>query len=259
VGSAQRINSKLVVAAVIAGLTLIGWVSRNTRAQNSPVNPKLPQDERSADKPSNPSSAGPKTDPPNPHPSELDAISESSVPKLADPPPADRLPPPAHTAPRSPFALDPNNEMAIPANDDDPEKTVQAFISQNRNVAQSHLVRLKEEERLLRSRLERVEAGIKRWEALLSALEKSGVIAVAESPKPHRVPAARPEAESSSSPPNSETNIKRAPRFSVKRVPVGPSTERETPPPLDSVPSEKQSDSAPPAPAEDPAPPPAPR
>ena len=42
-GSAQRINSKLVIAAVIGGLALIGWVSRNTRAQNSPVSPKLPQ------------------------------------------------------------------------------------------------------------------------------------------------------------------------------------------------------------------------
>ena len=128
---------------------------------------------------------------------------------------------------------------------------MQAFVAQNRKVAQAQLKGLKDEAEKLRSRLQRVEAGIKRWEALLTALEKSGAIAVAESPKPPRFLAPRPEPE-----------IKRGARFSVKRLPVGPSTDRETPPPLDSVPSEKQPDSTPPAPAEDPstpAPPPVPR
>ncbi len=259
--SAQRIHSKLVVVAVIAGLTLIGWVSRNTRAQNSPVSPKPPQGAPSGDKPSIPSYTDPKADLPTPPASELEAIPESSVPKLADPP-ADRSPAPSHTPPRSPFDLDPNNGFSGPAENDDPEKTAQAFVAQNKKVAEAQLKTLKDEEAKLRSRLQRVEAGIKRWEALLSALEKSGAIAVAENPKAPRVPATRPEPESPNPSANPETIIKRGPRFSVRRVPVGPSTDRETPPPLDSVPSEKRPDSTPPPPAEElstPAPPPVPR
>ncbi len=261
-GSAQRINSKLVIAAVIAGLVLIGWVSRNTRAQNSPVHPKLPQEAPSADQPSKPSNAGLKTEIPNPHPSELEAIPEPPVPKPVNPPAADALTAPSPTPLRAPFELDPNHGLAAPAENDDPEKTVQAFVAQNRKVAQAQLKSLKDEAEKLRSRLQRVEAGIKRWEALLTALEKSGAIAAVESPKAPRAPATRPEGEISSSPANSETIIKRGPRFSVRRVPVGPSTDRETPPPLDSIPSEKQPDSAPPPPAEDPsspAPPAVPR
>ena len=68
----------------------------------------------------------------------------------------------------------PPAEPAPPSGqNDDPEKTVQAFIEQNRKVAEGQLKSLKDEEAKLRARLQKVEGGIKRWEALLAALEKS--------------------------------------------------------------------------------------
>ena len=56
---------------------------------------------------------------------------------------------------------------------DDPEKSVQAFVTQNRKVAEGQLKSLKSEAERLRARLQKVEAGIKRWESLVSALDQS--------------------------------------------------------------------------------------
>ena len=61
---------------------------------------------------------------------------------------------------------------AGPGNDD-PEKNARAFLEQNRKVAQGELRNLKDEAEQLRTRLGKVEAGIRRWEALLAALDNS--------------------------------------------------------------------------------------
>jgi hypothetical protein len=59
------------------------------------------------------------------------------------------------------------------ATNDDPEQNARAFVERNRKEAQEELKKLKEEAQRLRTRLGKVEAGILRWEALLSALDDS--------------------------------------------------------------------------------------
>ena len=66
-----------------------------------------------------------------------------------------------------------SHDAPIAGEADDPEKTVQAFVDQNRKVAEGQLKSLKGEAERLRARLQKVEAGIRRWESLLAALEKS--------------------------------------------------------------------------------------
>jgi hypothetical protein len=63
-----------------------------------------------------------------------------------------------------------------PANDD-PEQNARSFVERSRKEAQDELKKLKEEAERLRTRLGKVEAGIRRWEALLAALDKSEQIA----------------------------------------------------------------------------------
>jgi len=78
--------------------------------------------------------------------------------------PADN-PPPASRSHRHPFGTD------------DPEKDAQTFAEQNRKLAESQLKTLKDEEARLRARLQKVESGIKRWQALLEALKQSESVA----------------------------------------------------------------------------------
>ena len=56
---------------------------------------------------------------------------------------------------------------------EDPAKAAQDFVEQNQKVAETQLKNLRDEEAKLRSRLQKVEAAIKRWEALVSALNVS--------------------------------------------------------------------------------------
>ena len=56
---------------------------------------------------------------------------------------------------------------------EDPAKAAQDFVEQNQKVAETQLKNLRDEEAKLRARLQKVEAGIKRWEALVSALNVS--------------------------------------------------------------------------------------
>jgi hypothetical protein len=62
---------------------------------------------------------------------------------------------------------------------EDPEKAALSFVEQNQKMAESQLVMLRAEEARLRARLQKVEAGIKRWDSLLGALKQSqGTVAV---------------------------------------------------------------------------------
>jgi hypothetical protein len=56
---------------------------------------------------------------------------------------------------------------------EDPEKAAIAFLESNQKMAESQLHSLRAEEAKLRARLQKVEAGIKRWDSLLGALEQS--------------------------------------------------------------------------------------
>jgi len=90
--------------------------------------------------------------------------------------PAPVLPPPAPApavSSRLPLDLDLATGVTSPGGTDDPEKTAQAFVEQNRQVAEAQLKNLRDQAENLRSRLQKIEAGIRRWEALLAALQKS--------------------------------------------------------------------------------------
>jgi len=67
-----------------------------------------------------------------------------------------------------------------PLGTDDPEKDAQAFTEQYRKMAESQLKALRKEEARLRARLEKVESGITRWQALLEALKQSESVSVVE-------------------------------------------------------------------------------
>jgi hypothetical protein len=146
VRSAFRIRPELAIAVVVAGLTLTGWVARTTLAQNSPPKPAETL--------------------PSPGPLAGDVKTTPSAPGLP-------LPPGPVVSARSPFELDPSSGFPPAAESDDPEKNVRAFVEQNRKVAETQLKSLRDEAEKLRTRLQKVEAGIRRWETLLKALETS--------------------------------------------------------------------------------------
>jgi hypothetical protein len=165
-----RIPSRLGMAVVLVSVTLMGWgLMRSTGAQDVP---KITETVASAAALQDPE---PKSVPHAAKPAETAApplepevLPESSVPKLADTKGVE-VPPPFTPA----FGLPPTAPSATVGENDDPEKTVQAFVEQNRKVAEAQLKGLKDEEQKLRGRLQKVEGGIKRWEALLAALDKS--------------------------------------------------------------------------------------
>jgi hypothetical protein len=177
VPTAYRLTPRLAIALMLAGVTWIGWVAQSTRAQDSPkatppeVQPDVPQP------------------PPAPDASKL---------TLPDPDGAaqrDLEVPPARQAPSTPIAGEPGTAAPDPAGpeDDDPEKTARTFVERNRREAQDELKKLKDEEERLRTRLGKVEAGIRRWEALLAALDSSErPVTLNAVPRPSIVP--RPEA-----------------------------------------------------------------
>jgi hypothetical protein len=173
--AALRIPPPLVLAVLLAGLIGVGWMVRSSWAQ-------VPDE---AATPAPPAPA-PRQDlkPPGQTPSEPGnpplPVAESTV-----------LPPPELNA----------GPGAPPT--DDPEKAVQAFVDQNKKTAEGQLKSLRSEAERLRARLQKVEAGIRRWESLLAAIEKSEAAAKDLGPTslepvtPSGRPQFRPKAESS--------------------------------------------------------------
>jgi hypothetical protein len=146
--AALRIPSPLAVAVLLAGVIGIGWMVRSTWAQEA---------------------GKPAVESPEPLPSPPALGETKSVP--------------APAAADLPFNSTP--DVPIASENDDPEKTVQAFVDQNRKTAEDQLKSLKSEAERLRARLHKVEAGIKRWELLLTALDKSEAAAKdLEAPRP---------------------------------------------------------------------------
>jgi hypothetical protein len=132
---------------VVAGLALIGWVARTTSAQKTPQKSAvtLPS--------------------PDPFGGEVKALATepgSPLPPTPVGPALSELEPLSHTTPSA-------------GESEDPEKNVQAFVEQNRKVAETQLKNLRDEAEKLRARLQKVEAGIRRWDTLLTALQASEV------------------------------------------------------------------------------------
>ena len=178
---------KLACVAAIAAVCVIGWVTEATLAQDPAETPgSFPSPDKDAAAPA-PVQGRPS---PSPEPAKLLVGSESpaspheppvGLPSaetvLAAPTPkADLLASGANSAHESPIELSPINDP------DDPEKAAMAFVEQNQKLAESQLKNLKDEQAKLRARLQKVEGGIKRWEALVGALKQSQGSVVVASP-----------------------------------------------------------------------------
>jgi hypothetical protein len=175
--SAVRIIPPVTLAVVLGCLGLIGWVARSTRAQDTPEKPGPATSTVAAPEPSPQPKPGPATS--------TVAVPEPS-PQPGLPPGSDLPPPgpaPAPVVVRTPCAVEPGIASPGAAETDDPEKNAQAFIDQNRKVAEAQLKSLKEEAEKLRSRLQKVDAGIQRWESLLAALPGREKVALDEAKK----------------------------------------------------------------------------
>jgi hypothetical protein len=194
VRSTFRIRPELALAVSLAALALIGWVARTTLAQNSPPKP--------AEVPSLPAPAD----------------GDVTAGPVAPGPVLDSAP----AAPsRTPFELDQPTPTPPPGAGDDPEKTVQAFVEQNRKVAETQLKNLRDEAEKLRARLQKVELGIRRWETLLTALQNSE--AAPDRGELQPMPQARPQFNARAVPPpvapRGETPSPRPDPGSVKVAP----------------------------------------
>jgi hypothetical protein len=205
VPSISKRAPKLACVAAFVAVCVIGWVTEATLAQDPAETPgSFPSPDKDAAAPA-PVQVRPS---PSPEPAKLLVGSESpaspheppvglpsaetvvglpsaetvvGLPSaetvLAAPTPkADLLASGANSAPESPIELSPINDP------DDPEKAAMAFVEQNQKLAESQLKNLKDEQAKLRARLQKVEGGIKRWEALVGALKQSQGSVVVASP-----------------------------------------------------------------------------
>jgi hypothetical protein len=208
--AALRFPTSLVVAVLVAGLIGVGWMVRSSWAQDQkPATPAAPRPEASPEPLQPPTEAKPSELLP-PEPAAADFSPKTSVPLPTAPP-------------DSPPTID----AAA-----DPEKAAQAFVDQNKKMAMGQLKNLKSEAERLRARLQKVEAGIRRWESLLAAIEKSE--AEAKDPGPTSLEPA---------PPNGRRQL---------RAKAEPPKAGNTPPtPVEShvSPPRVESDSTPPPPA----------
>ncbi len=182
---------KLTIAGLVVGLSLIGWVARSSLAQDPAPAPRTLPDR--GDSPAPPIDvdkiAPPQRSPQTtaePFPSAAEAPPQLTVPTLPAPG-TDTAPKSAEIGATSKTAVDATSSPP-PTVVDDPEKAAQDFVQQNQKLAESQLKVLKDEAEKLRARLRKVEAGIKRWEALKQALEKSQTAAAATRNEPAVIP-----------------------------------------------------------------------
>jgi len=168
---------------LLGWLGMIGWVTKAGRAQNGnqaevldsgqppavQLAPSLASSTRSQ---SSLSAAGPRRD-------GKEATASVGTPKFTPPPPLD----PEHSGPEPPPGTtegDGRSESGSPtprpwdaAVSEDPEAAAREFLEANRKEAESRLRALTSEAEQLRARLDRLNAGISRWQSLLDALSRS--------------------------------------------------------------------------------------
>jgi hypothetical protein len=167
---------KLASGGLVAGLTVACCLAGLSMAQNSPAPPTPSR--TAPDESPRPLSGQPKTDLP---PATIELAADAPAPSQE---PAPQLAVPA-LAPgeRIGSVSGPNSSQAPTLEADDPEKVAKDFLEQNQKQAETQLKNLKDEAEKLRTRLQKVEAGIKRWETLLGALKQSQVTAGIEAPE----------------------------------------------------------------------------
>jgi hypothetical protein len=167
-----KFGPKLALCCVVCGLCLVGWAGRLSIAQSggqdSPPPATKPEEPKAAIQEAKPDA--PKGEPavPFPAPVSVDAL---QLPRETDGPGSElSLKPMSPPAP-APVVVGPDHS---PFEVEDPEKVAGDFLEQNQKMAEAQLKALKEEAEKLKTRLAKVEAGIKRWDRLVEALKQSG-------------------------------------------------------------------------------------
>jgi hypothetical protein len=205
----RKVSRWFGLAGLVVASGLIGWVARSTAANNLPrpaaILPAMPANAKVSEG-QIPSLPACKIVELAQAPADQ-GLGQSDPVILGDPPsqgttPAALVPPPIIFGKESPKSVPsqplsaaspeprPLSEQpigtkttlpegAVEANppttseNEDPAKAAQDFVEQNQKVAETQLKNLRDEEAKLRARLQKVEAAIKRWEALVSALNVS--------------------------------------------------------------------------------------
>ena len=224
----SRISRWFAIAGLVAASGLIGWVARTTSANNFPRQPvtftapsaqegkesQIPSPPAAAilelaQAPAEPGTAVPvpiqsdplstqqtKSDPGTPDPTPPAIEDSKTVGKKdgsasgADPQPL--LAPTLGTSPSPQPSATVSSNPSTAADSEDPEKAVQSFVEQNQKEAETQLKNLRDEQAKLRARLQKVEAGIKRWEVLVEALKMSKNVN-SDIPRPRIVPPPAPD------------------------------------------------------------------
>ncbi len=83
------------------------------------------------------------------------------------------MPPPEASAPADAGPGTLSAESHAAATGDDPEQSAQSFVERNQKEAEEHLKALTTEAQQLRTRLAKLESGIKKWQGLVNALKSS--------------------------------------------------------------------------------------
>jgi hypothetical protein len=174
-----RIVRMIGIAGLVGWMGMVGWVARTTQAQNGGQNPPaLPPAGTKPDDLTNEAPETPKArsiDAPAPLPVAPGSAASSAADPSPNPPPP--LPPVGEPQQASgasePALLRTLPESQPAASTDDPEQSALSFVERNQKEAEDHLRTLTAEAQQLRARLAKLEAGIKKWQCLVSALKSS--------------------------------------------------------------------------------------
>jgi hypothetical protein len=192
-----RILRLLGITGLIGWLGLVGWVAKTSQAQHGnsdpvkpasgPVKPADPTPARDLELPSALDAPPPVISgaslPTSTNSSSLSALpSDSPAIERAETKPSaagglpgavvPRLPATPTEPPGEPVAMKPAGLPAEPVTTlpEDPEKSAQSFVEHNEKEIEDYLKKLTTEAAELRTRLSKLEAGITKWERLLTAL-----------------------------------------------------------------------------------------
>jgi hypothetical protein len=171
-----RIVRFIGIMGLLVWLGMVGWVAKTSQAQNSGAPPtQLGPALTSAPKQE---TAGKEAGPPPPIAPAAISVKENSaalsLPKDQGAPPINPIPLAREKAPTAPepvgMATLPAAPDVSPLGGDDPEKSAQSFMERSQKEAQRHLKALTAEAEQLRTRLTKLDSGIKKWQDLLNAL-----------------------------------------------------------------------------------------
>jgi len=181
----STVTSRLMLTGAMAGLCLWTMASRGRSAQDGPApkesapslaNPPA-QSKPTEKKDETPALSSRESAPGEPPLLERDAAAPATKPPVAEPAQAvDELKPAPELSVPEPLragdAAPSSRSTRQPFPSDDPEKDAQAFVDENRKVAEARLKALTDEANKLRARLQKIEAGIRRWQLLLEAMKQ---------------------------------------------------------------------------------------